>query len=304
VRTKVILNPYADHGRAIESADSIRKKCQVYAIADLSLTENAGQATELARDAIDKGYDLVIAAGGDGTIHEIVNGLMVDGRSEANLGLLPIGSGNDFASGLGLYSDLDSAIKNIFTGSARLIDVAHIADDRGRQEYVANGLGIGFDATVSIQSRTITRVHGFALYALAALRTIAFYYQTPHLKIQFDDDFIEQYALLLAVGVGPRIGGGFYLTPDAIFDDGLLDSCLVDPMNRASMLRLLPEAMRGTHVSSHYVTMRRNHRIELTSDIALPIHVDGEIFAYHEDNVRQVSITAIQSALPVMHGDR
>jgi len=197
---------------------------------------------------------------------------------------------------------LDSAIKNIFTGSARLIDVAHIEDDRGRKEYVANGMGIGFDATVSIQSRTITRVHGFALYALAALRTIAFYYQTPHMKIQFDDEYVEQNALLLAIGVGSRIGGGFHLTPDAIFDDGLLDSCLVDPMNRALMLRLLPEAMRGTHVSSNHVTMRRNRRIELTSDIALPIHVDGEIFAYHEDNVRKLLITTSQSALPVMSG--
>jgi len=271
---------------------------------DLELTGHAGQATELTRDAIDRGYDLVIAAGGDGTIHEILNGLVVDGKSQAKLGVIPIGSGNDFAHGLGLDSNLDLAIENIFTGSARLIDIASIADDRDRQEFVANGLGIGFDATVSIQSRTITRVHGFALYALAALRTIAFYYQTPYLNIQFDDDSVEQAALLLAIGVGPRIGGGFYLTPDAIFDDALLDSCLVDPMNRALMLRLLPEAMRGTHVSSDYVTMRRNQRIEIISDIALPIHVDGEIFAYHEDNVRQVSITAIPSALPVMYGDR
>jgi diacylglycerol kinase (ATP) len=303
LRTKVILNPFADHGRAFESVDSIRKKCQAYTPTDLMLTEHAGHATELARDAIDKGYELVIAAGGDGTIHEIVNGLMVDGKSLTKLGLIPIGSGNDFAYGLGLFADMDSAIEKIFTGSAKLIDVAQIADNRGRQEYVANGLGIGFDATVSIQSRTITRVHGFALYALAALRTIAFYYQTPHLKIQFDNDSVEQDALLLAIGVGPRIGGGFHLTPDAVFDDGLLDSCLVDPMNRALMLRLLPEAMRGTHVSSNHVSMRRNKRIELTSDIALPIHVDGEIFAYHEDSVSQVSISTFQSALPIMYGD-
>ncbi len=303
MRTQVILNPFADHGRAVESIASIRKKCQVFANTDLVLTDHAGHAAELARDAIAKGYELVIAAGGDGTIHEIVNGLMADGKSLTKLGLIPLGSGNDFAYGLGLHSDVDSAIKNIFTGSAKLIDVALIADDRGRQEYVANGLGIGFDATVSIQSRTITRVHGFALYALAALRTIAFYYQTPHLKIKFDNDSVEQAALLLAIGIGPRIGGGFYLTPDAIFDDGLLDSCLVDPMNRALMLRLLPEAMRGTHVTSNHVTMRRNNRIELTSDIALPIHVDGEIFAYHEDNVRHVTITTFQAALPVMFGD-
>jgi YegS/Rv2252/BmrU family lipid kinase len=301
MRARVIFNPSADHGRASDLKEKILAGCREYAVVDLIATERAGHAAVLAREAADDGFEIVVAAGGDGTIHEIVNGLVNQDESRVKLGLIPIGSGNDFAYGLGLYTDLATAIKRIFTGSPRFIDLARIEDGHGRQELVVNGIGIGFDATVSIQSSTITRVHGFALYALAALRTIALYYQTPQLKIQFDDETIEQKALMLTIGVGPRIGGGFHLTPDALFDDGLLDSCTVNPINRPTMLRLLPKAMHGTHVTSHNVTMRRSREIKIQSNIALPIHLDGEIFAYPEDNVRQVTITTLPAALQVIN---
>jgi diacylglycerol kinase (ATP) len=300
MRVKVILNPSADNGRAFKLREQIENGCREFADVDLVLTEYSGHAQELARASIDSGYDLVVAAGGDGTVHETVNGLVQNDRTEVKLGLIPIGSGNDFAYGLGLSTDIRTAIRRLFTGTPRFIDLARIKDDRGQNEVVINAIGIGFDATVTIQSKTITRVHGFALYFLAALRTIAFYYQTPHLQIQFDDEAVEQDALLVAVGIGPRVGGGFLLTPDAAFDDGLLDSCTVKPINRPTILQLLPKAMRGTHVTSPYVMMRRNRSVHIRSDIALPIHIDGEIFAYHEDNVKLVTITTLPSALPVM----
>lgn len=300
MRAKIILNPSADQGRAILLRDQILSACSEYAEVDLVLTEYSGHALELARTSLDSGYDMIIAAGGDGTVHETVNGLAENGRFETKLGLIPIGSGNDFAYGMGLNTDINTAIRCLFTGTPRLIDLARIQDDRGRDEFVINAIGIGFDATVTIQSKTITRIHGFALYALAALRTIAFYYQIPHFQIQFDDESVEMDALMVTIGIGPRVGGGFHLTPDAIFDDGLLDSCTVKPISRPTMLRLLPEAMRGTHVRSPHVMMRRNRVIDIQSDIALPIHIDGEIFAYHEDNVKRVNLSTLASALPVM----
>lgn len=300
MRVKVILNPTADHGRAFKLRDQIETGCRDFADVDLVLTEYAGHARELARDSLDSGYDVVVAAGGDGTVHETVNGLVQNDRTEIKLGLIPLGSGNDFAFGLGLHADINTAIRHIFTGTPRIIDLARIKDDRGENEVVVNAIGLGFDATVTIQSKTITRIHGFALYLLAALRTIALYYQTPHLRIQFDDESVDQEALMMSVGLGPRVGGGFRLTPHAVFDDGLLDSCTVEPINRPTILRLLPKAMRGTHITSPYVKMRRNRNIHIQSNIALPIHIDGEIFAYHEDNVKLVTISTLPSALPVM----
>jgi diacylglycerol kinase (ATP) len=181
-----------------------------------------------------------------------------------------------------------------------VVDLALYEDDHGRSELAINGVGIGFDAIVSIQTRTITRVHGFAMYFLAALRTLAFYYQTPRLRVHFDSQVVEQRTLMLPIGVGPRIGGGFRLTPDADLTDGLLDSCMVNPIDRPTLLRLLPEAMKGTHVNSPHVTMRRSRCIEIDSDMALPIHADGEIFAYLDDNVRWARITSMPAALTIL----
>jgi diacylglycerol kinase family enzyme len=138
------------------------------------------------------------------------------------------------------------------------------------------------------------------MYAIATLRTIALYFQTPQLTLRFDDESIEQRSLMLAIGLGRRVGGGFYLTPDAVHDDNLLDSCTVNPVGRLTMLAMLPRVMRGTHITSKHVTMRRNHVVEVQSDMPLPVHIDGEVFAFHDDNVRQMTVTSIPRALPIM----
>jgi YegS/Rv2252/BmrU family lipid kinase len=299
VRTVVILNPAADHGRARRLQSQIPSWADEYDGCDLWLTKQPGHATSLTRQALDQGYELVIAAGGDGTMHEIANGLVESGQAAAALGIVPIGSGNDYPHGLGLATDPHEAFRRIFDGRQLVVDLALYEDDSGRSELAINGVGIGFDAIVSIQTRTITRIHGFAMYFLAALRTIALYYQTPNLRVCFDEEQVEQRSLMLPIGVGPRIGGGFRLTPDADLTDGLLDSCLVNPIGRPTLLRLLPEAMKGTHTDSPHVTMRRNKVIEVASDMALPVHADGEIFAYLEDNVRQVRVTSVPGALTI-----
>jgi diacylglycerol kinase (ATP) len=297
--TVVIFNPASDHGRSQQLQPQIKLWSEEYGGCDLWLTERPGHAVELARDAVDGGYELVIAAGGDGTVHEVVNGLVVAGAAELPLGVVPLGSGNDYPHGLELATDPHEALRRIFDGRQMVVDLARYEDERGRSEVAVNGIGIGFDAIVGIQSQTITRIHGFAMYFLATLRTLAFYYQTPKLRLHFDDQLVEQRTLMLSVGIGPRIGGGFHLTPDALLTDGMLDSCLVNPVGRLTLLRLLPAAMKGTHVTSRHVTMRRSRTVELTSDMALPIHADGEIVAYLDNNVRQVKITTLPAALTI-----
>lgn len=302
MRVKVIFNPAADHGRAAQMESDILQWCSAYVPIDSVRTEHKGHALELAREAADQGFELVISVGGDGTTHEVINGLVREGKSQVKLGLISIGSGNDYSFGLELSDDPQAAVDQIFTGTPRAIDLALIEDDKGRSEIACNGIGIGFDATITIQSHMITRVHGFTMYLLATLRTIALYYQTPAFRLHFDDMLVEQKALLLAIGVGPRIGGGFFLTPDASFDDALLDSCLVNPVGRATMLQMLPRVMRGTHVNSRHVTMRRSHSISLVSDLPLPIHIDGEIFSYPDDDVHSVTVTSLPKALQIMDG--
>ena len=301
MRIKIIMNPWSDQQRAIEHKSQIEGLIQQYGTADLVLTEQPGHAAKLARQAADDGYDLVVAAGGDGTVHEVVNGLVRGDKADVMLGVLPIGSGNDFAFGLGIpLEDLDTAVARLFQGEPRLVDLGRIEDEHGRYELFDNNFGLGFDAIVVIRTEAITRVHGFMMYLTAVFQTIALYYQTPHVDVWFDDEKVSQETLFLAMGVGPRGGGGFFLTPDAVADDDLIDSCLVNPVGRLTMLGLLGQAIKGTHIHSKHVTMRKNKRIRIQSSMPMPIHIDGEIFAYPKDNIRQVTVSSIPAALRVV----
>jgi YegS/Rv2252/BmrU family lipid kinase len=300
MKTHIILNPWADRGRAAGLEGEIKAWGARSGEVVVMRTKYPGHAKELAEGLANAGISPIVAAGGDGTIHEVINGIMNAERNESSLAVIPIGSGNDFAWGMGLDNNLEMALGRINAGKTRHIDLAHISDNRGKSVYVDNTIGIGFDATINIESRQITRIHGFAMYTLATLRTIAFYYATPHLHIQFDGESVSQKTLLLAVGVGAREGGGFLMLPNAKNDDGLLDSCLIDPMPRWRMLSLLPSLMKGTHGKSHLVTMRRHKTITLTSDMPLPIHTDGELYAHPDDNVRQLTITTLPNALSII----
>ncbi len=300
MRVQVILNPWADRGRGAAQAAVIQQVAQQYGGVDLIQTERPGHARDLARQAADEGYDLVVAAGGDGTISDVVNGLMRGSKAVARLGIIPIGSGNDLAWSLKISTKVETAVHQLFKGSPRTIDLARIEDDQGRFRIVDNNIGIGFDAVVVIATENITRVHGFLMYLLATLRTIATYSQMPQITAHFDDEQIEQTVLFIAFGVGPRGGGGFLLTPNARQDDDRVDTCTVNKMGRLRIMSLLLTVFNGSHVRSRFVTMRQNKQIRVRADRPMPIHTDGEMFAYPQDNVREVTVTSLPGAIEVI----
>ena len=203
-------------------------------------------------------------------------------------------------SGVTLPAKPEEAVRLLFSGTARPIDLARISDDRGKSSVFQNNFGIGFDAIVVMRTETITRLHGFPMYFGAVLQTIFFYYQIPYLEIMFDGEAVNQRSLFLYGGLGPRGGGGFLITPDARWDDDRIDTCLVNPVNRLVMLNMLTKVMKGSHVTSHHVTMRRNRQMSVRSTMPMPIHLDGEMFAYPRDNVRQVTITSLPAAVQVI----
>lgn len=301
MRIKVILNPWADRGRAAQLKDALEVSGAKYGGLDVELTQAPGHAAILARTAAEEGYERIGVAGGDGTVHEVVNGLMaVPAGERPAIGLIPVGSGNDYAYGAGLVLSPEVAVERLFTGETRRMDLALLEDNRGQRRYACNGIGIGFDAAIAIATTRIKRLYGFAAYFAAALQTIALHYERPQYTVTFDGETVSQPSLLLGIGVGPRIGGGFLLTPDATFEDGLLDSCLVDSVGRLTMLRMMPRVMKGTHITSKIVQMRRNKLIGLASDLPLPIHLDGEIFATVDDEVHQVTVRSIAGAVAVV----
>ena len=300
MRIKVIINPMANNGRSRQLIPKIVQWSTNLGEYSSEITQAREDAKILAKQAALDGYDLVVAAGGDGTVHEVVNGLYEAGQPDTKLGIIPLGSGNDLAFALGIPLDTETAVSHLTTGTPRAIDLARIEDENGRFCVVDNNIGIGFDAMVVVRTEAITRIQGFLKYLTAVFQCIAFYYNTPYLEIDFDGEQVAQESLFLAFGVGFRGGGGFLLTPDARLDDDLIDTCLVNPVSRPTMLYMLNQAIKGTHITSRHVTMRQSKQIIVKSKTPMPIHVDGEMFAYPEDNVRQVTITSLPSAIEVI----
>ena len=164
MRVKVIINPRSGRGRAREQTGLIDTLGHRYGELDIVPTQRPGHATELAAAAAGEGYDLVAAAGGDGTVNEVVNGLVGAGeRASLPMGIIPIGSGNDLAFGLGIRETPEEAVQRIFTGRPRAIDLARVTDDRGQSRVFQNNLGIGFDAIVVMRTETISRIQGFLI---------------------------------------------------------------------------------------------------------------------------------------------
>ena len=253
---------------------------------DLAETEKPGDGIRLAYEARRAGYTTVVAAGGDGTMNEVVNGLMQaaePGETAGRLGFIPIGSGNDLASMAGYGRSLEAAVRKIMQGRPRRIDVgwARIEGAGGTVErYFANNAGVGFEARVTLESRRLN-LGGALLYGVAALRALASY-TTPSAHIRWEtaqgayEKKVEQ-ILLIAIGNSARTGGGFYLTPDAKLDDGLLDVGIAQAVSRWRIMVLLPKALWGGHVSDPAVTMTRARRCQITCNGGLPIHLDGEV---------------------------
>lgn len=299
-KTKIILNPNADLGRAWRSAADLRPIVDAFGGADWSGTVYPGHGAELAMQAAEQGYELVIAAGGDGTVHEVINGLMqAPPERRPRFGVVPLGSGNDFAYAVGMHQNPATALHQIFTGQLRRTDIGKMQDNLGRSEYWDNSIGIGFDATVTIRSHRMTYLRGFLIYLVAVLQTILLNHDAPRLTVASDEESWEQDALMLVLCNGGREGGGFLVAPQALNFDGVFHYAQVQRVSRLMMLRLLPEVMRGTHGRFPQVRMGQFKRIEIRSSRPMLMHMDGEIFASFGVDLNHVTVEILPGALEV-----
>jgi YegS/Rv2252/BmrU family lipid kinase len=297
----MILNPNADLGRAWRQTADLRPVVNQYGGADWTGTVYPTHAIDLARQAAEDGYELVISVGGDGTVHEVINGLMqVPEERRPRLGIVPMGSGNDFAHAIGMDPRPAYALTQIFNGKPRRIDIGMLVDGAGRVEYWDNAVGVGFDATVTIHSRRFTYLRGFMVYLLAVLQTIALNHNAPLMHITTDQESWDDELLMLVVANGFREGGGFKVVPDAKPDDGQFGYACVTHVSRPMMLRLLPEVMKGTHGRFRQIRMGNLCRMELRAESPLTVHVDGEIFAGFGMDVRQLTVEILPGALEII----
>ncbi len=300
-KVKLIVNPNADLGRAWRWAADLRPVVEDLGGADWTGTVYPTHATELAIQAAQDGYEVVAAVGGDGTVHEVVNGLMqVPSERRPRLGIVPLGSGNDFSHAAGVNKNATLAMRQIFTGSPHRVDIGRLVDGHGRTEYWDNAVGIGFDTTVTIRSRNIPLVRGFLVYLIAVLQTIIFNHDAPRMTVKTDLETWDKEMLMLVLCNGGREGGGFFVAPDARPDDSIFHYAAVNRVSRPMMLRLIPEVMKGTHGRFKQVRMGQFHKLELQADRPLYIHTDGEIFAGFGVDVRKLSIEILPGALEVI----
>lgn len=281
-RIKIIVNPTAGNGNAEKVLPQVEKILSNMELNyDVSLTERPLHAVELARDAAEKEYDIVAAMGGDGTVNEVLNGLMAAnqrGHKNSALAVIGAGRGNDFAFGAGIPLSLENDCRILKNGHRSKIDVGRVFVDGSKEgRYFGNGIGIGFDTVVGFEAAKMKHLSGFPAYLIAALKTLFFYFKPPHVHIKIDDKEFYQPALMISVMNGQRMGGGFMMAPDGKPDDGLFDYCIVSYGKRLRLLALMLNFMKGNQKGKKEVSTGLTTRIEITAlQGTLPAHADGE----------------------------
>lgn len=292
MRHKIIVNPTADRGRAEARIPEMERLLGVHGIEyELQRTQRPMHAAQIARLAAEQGFEVVVAAGGDGTSNEVLNGLMeAKGglRSIPAMGILGVGRGNDFAYGAGVPGSLEEDCAVLAGGHRQPMDVGRVwGGDFPEGRYFGNGIGVGFDTIVGLETAKMKWAKGFIGYVVGALKTLFLYYRAPRVRIAFDHQALEQKSIQISVMNGRRMGGTFYMAPAARNDDGLLDLCIADEMPRRVMLGLILKYMKGTQAESPHIRMGRARSAEIEAlDGELVVHADGETIGIHARRLR------------------
>jgi diacylglycerol kinase (ATP) len=282
MHVRVILNPYANRWGAQRKIPLVESALAEGGVrADLTVTTAPEAAIAVARQAAIDGYDAVIAAGGDGTVSEVVNGLIQaagDGPT-CPLGILPIGTGNDFSDMTGTPRALAEAVAVIAGGHTRQIDAGRV-----NNRFFDNNCALAMEPMVTIENVRIKRLSGNARYIAALVRALL-KLKAWQMRIRWDDGEIEGPTILLSVCNSPRTGGVFLMAPQAQVDDGLFDFVYAPEMSKAQVLAILPKLFNGSHLQHPLVRHARTRRLVVESLPGTPIHADGEVISEGEERV-------------------
>ncbi|MGH0053555.1 MAG: diacylglycerol/lipid kinase family protein [Sphaerochaetaceae bacterium] len=280
----VILNPNAAKGRAKKQGEMIKALLEQGGNRVVLVSTKKGEGAErLAWQATYERRDAIIAAGGDGTVNEVVNGMLKAATEKhlpvPSLGVIPIGRGNDFAWGMQIPKSLPDACKTILEGTIRIIDAGiSYGGNYPEGRFFVNGLGVGFEPLVNFLASEFKHVSGTLSYVLALIR-ILIHYPAPYaVDLSLDGKTIQLQTQQLSICNGRRMGSAFLMGPDAIFDDGLFD--VVYANAPVPSWRLLPLALtffKGGQVKRKEFRVARVQEVTMVShDNPMPVHVDGE----------------------------
>ena len=266
----LIANPVSGNGNGTVYLERAKKLLDArgvtYAVKE---TQRPGHATALAKEAIDEGFDVIVAVGGDGTLRETAMSVI---HTDRVLGLLPCGTGNDYARPLGIPTDTEAAIEILLNGENRVVDAGE-----------ANGIvffniaGFGFDVDVLDYTEEFKPKckNGETAYRLGCLKAV-FGLKLRKTTLTFPDGTMEKNVLMAAAGVGTHFGGGMNVLPESDMSDGLLDVCIAHDVSRLRLLSLLPKFIKGKHIGLPVITYRKTTEVSVVCDPVSRIEVDGE----------------------------
>ncbi len=280
-----IINPVSGKGKGAALGRRLETKLKTTQMDyRVVYTKAPAHAIELARKGA-KEADVIVTVGGDGTLNEALNGMYDSGKTAA---IIPVGTGNDFVRALKIPTDFEESFALLLKGNRKKIDVGRV---NGRLFH--NGLGIGFDARVVEKGLHVKYLRGNAFYLYSVL-AVLLSYNPVEITIEADDFKSKSDYFLITVANGVSLGGGFYLTPDALMDDGYFDICLIQNMPVLSVLNNLLKVYSGKHKYDPRVDIIRAKKVTLTSDVGFAAHVDGELISL---NLKKLNVEILERSL-------
>ena len=286
----LIVNLIAGHGRCKAIFPKVKAELDRRKIDyELHYTNEPLEATDVAKWGIDAGFRRIVAMGGDGTVNEVVNGLL---GKDAVLAVIPAGTGNDFIRMLGIPADPFDALDVLVEGRERTMDLGRVADDR----CFVNGMGIGIDAQVARDVLQMNRLTGAVAYVTAAVREV-FRFKAFPVTIESDDWRLDLGCLSIGVSNGKFAGGGFKLAPDASIDDGRIDLSVIEDYAKLERLVRLPRVRAGKHLHWRRVHYRQLRAATISSPEKLIAHMDGEPYRLPSE---PFGVTVLPDALRVL----
>ena len=287
----VVCNPVSGMGRGRERLDKVRQAFSDAGVAyAVETTTRQGDAARLAHSASSAGCSAVVAIGGDGTLFEVVNGVMGFARREVEpdthspvaVGLVQAGRGSDFGRSVGIPSDVDTACERLLAGRTQRVDLGHVSytsfSGKPRARYFINAAGMGFDAEVTVRANAAPKALGGTVPYLSSLLTTLIKYRNKRLVVRVDKGEAYQIkANSIVVGNGQYFGGGMKIAPDAQVSDGLFDIVMLGDFGKLDLVRNVPRVYDGSHINHPKVSVQRARQVEVSSPDKLLLQADGEV---------------------------
>ena len=298
---RFLVNPAAGRGTGAARLDLLRRLAAEHG-AEFQVSASGEDLVARARRAASDGVERLVVVGGDGTMHQTVQGLA---SSSCALGLVPLGSGNDFANALGAPDDLTAAVEKALGRPIRTMDLGRVSGPAGSRWFNMY-CGVGFDSEVTRRANRVRLLRGRAIYPWAVVKTL-FGFRPPVFRIDYeglsdhDSGRIEERGMFVTVANGPTYGGGMRIAPDALLDDGLLDLVFVREVSKTKLLRVFPKVYSGDHVHLPEVVILRSRRAHIRLDREMVIHGDGEPLI--PVDAGGVEVEVVPSALRVVPGN-